>query len=117
MPLFQKPASTDEEFSASRPLDITPAEVATFEEETWYRRAFRGEQAPQLTVRAVLLGSLLGFLLAFTNLYVGLKTGWGLGVAITACIVSFSLWNLCLRLGIARSPLSILESNCMQSTA
>jgi hypothetical protein len=68
-------------------------------------------------VRAVVLGSLLGFLLAFTNLYVGLKTGWGLGVAITACIVSFSLWNLCLRLGIARSPLSILESNCMQSTA
>ena len=117
MPLFQKPARTPEEIEASRPLDIPPSEVATFDEETWYRRAFRGEGAPQLTLRAVILGSLLGFLLAFTNLYVGLKTGWGLGVAITACIVSFSLWNLCLRLGIARSPLSILESNCMQSTA
>ena len=117
MPLFQKPASTPDEIEASRPLDLAPAEVATFDEETWYRRAFRGERAPQLTLRAVVLGSLLGFLLAFTNLYVGLKTGWGLGVAITACIVSFSLWNLCLRLGIARSPLSILESNCMQSTA
>ena len=117
MPLFQKPASTPDEIEASRPLDLEPAEVATFDEETWYRRAFRGERAPQLTLRAVVLGSLLGFLLAFTNLYVGLKTGWGLGVAITACIVSFSLWNLCLRLGIARSPLSILESNCMQSTA
>ena len=117
MPLFQKPARTPEEIEASRPLDIPPSEVATFDEETWYRRAFRGEAAPQLTLRAVVLGSLLGFLLAFTNLYVGLKTGWGLGVAITACIVSFSLWNLCLRLGIARSPLSILESNCMQSTA
>ena len=117
MPLFQKPARTPEELAASRPLDITPAEVASFDEETWYRRAFRGESAPQLTLRAVALGSLLGFLLAFTNLYVGLKTGWGLGVAITACIVSFSLWNLCLRIGVARSPLSILESNCMQSTA
>jgi uncharacterized oligopeptide transporter (OPT) family protein len=117
MPLFQKPARTDDEIAASRPLDIQPAEVATFDEETWYRRAFRGEHAPQLTLRAVVLGSLLGFLLAFTNLYVGLKTGWGLGVAITACIVSFSLWNLCLRIGLARSPLSILESNCMQSTA
>jgi uncharacterized oligopeptide transporter (OPT) family protein len=117
MPLFQKPARTDEEIAASRPLDIQPALVATFDEETWYRRAFRGEHAPQLTLRAVVLGSLLGFLLAFTNLYVGLKTGWGLGVAITACIVSFSLWNLCLRIGLARSPLSILESNCMQSTA
>jgi len=117
MPLLQKPARTDDEIAASRPLDIQPAEVATFDEETWYRRAFRGEAAPQLTLRAVVMGSLLGFLLAFTNLYVGLKTGWGLGVAITACIVSFSLWNLCLRIGLARSPLSILESNCMQSTA
>src|SRR5512137_396757 len=117
MPLFQKPASTPAEVEASRPLDLAPAEVATFDEKIWYERAFRGEAAPQLTLRAVLLGSVLGFLLAFTNLYVGLKTGWGLGVAITACVVSFSLWNLCLRLGIARSPLSILESNCMQSTA
>ena len=117
MPLFQRPAHTDEEIAASRPLDLQPAEVATFDEETWYRRAFRGAHAPQLTLRAVVLGSILGFLLAFTNLYVGLKTGWGLGVAITACIVSFSLWILCLRIGIARSPLSILESNCMQSTA
>jgi uncharacterized oligopeptide transporter (OPT) family protein len=117
MSWFQKPARTPDEVAAGRPLEIEPAEVATFDEETWYRRAFRGEDAPQLTLRAVVLGSLLGFLLAFTNLYVGLKTGWGLGVAITACIVSFSLWNLCLRVGLARSPLSILESNCMQSTA
>jgi uncharacterized oligopeptide transporter (OPT) family protein len=117
MPLFQKPARSPDELAASQPLDISPDEVATFDEKTWYERAFRGESTPQLTVRSVLLGSLLGFLLAFTNLYVGLKTGWGLGVAITACIVSFSLWNLCLRLGLARTPLSILESNCMQSTA
>ena len=117
MPLFQKPAHTPEEIAASQPLDIQPPEVATFDEETWYRRAFRGEGAPQLTLRAVVMGSLLGFLLAFTNVYIGLKTGWGLGVAITACIVSFSLWNLCLRIGLASSPLSILESNCMQSTA
>jgi uncharacterized oligopeptide transporter (OPT) family protein len=117
MPLFQKPARTPEEIAASQPLVIQPTEVAAFDEETWYQRAFRGENAPQLTLRAVTLGSFLGFLLAFTNLYVGLKTGWGLGVAITACIVSFSLWNLCLRIGLARSPLSILESNCMQSTA
>jgi uncharacterized oligopeptide transporter (OPT) family protein len=117
MALLQKPAKTPEEVAASLPLDIAPTEVAGFDEETWYRRAFRGELAPQLTLRAIAMGSLLGFLLAFTNLYVGLKTGWGLGVAITACIVSFSLWNACLRLGLARSPLSILESNCMQSTA
>jgi len=117
MALFQKPARTPEEIARSRPLDISPAEVASLDEDEWYRRVFRGDEVPQLTLRAVVMGSLLGFLLAFTNLYVGLKTGWGLGVAITACIVSFALWNACLKVGLARSPLSILESNCLQSTA
>lgn len=117
MALFQAPARTEEEAAQGAPLGIPPDEVATFDEETWYARAYRGDHVPQLTVRAVLMGSLLGFLLAFTNLYVGLKTGWGLGVAITACIVSFTLWNACLKLGLARTPLSILESNCLQSTA
>ena len=117
MALFQKPARTPEEIARSRPLDISPTEVATLDEDEWYRRVFRGDEVPQLTLRAVVMGSLLGFLLAFTNLYVGLKTGWGLGVAITACIVSFALWNACLKVGLARTPLSILESNCLQSTA
>ena len=117
MALFQKPARTPEEIARSRPLDISPTEVATLDEDEWYRRVFRGDEVPQLTLRAAVMGSLLGFLLAFTNLYVGLKTGWGLGVAITACIVSFALWNACLKVGLARTPLSILESNCLQSTA
>ena len=67
--------------------------------------------------RAVLLGSGLGFLLAFTNLYIGLKTGWALGVAITASILAFSIWNVLMKLGIAKTPMTILETNCMQSTA
>ena len=117
MALFQKPARTPAEIARGRPLDISPTEVASLDEDEWYRRVFRGDEVPQLTLRAVVMGSLLGFLLAFTNLYVGLKTGWGLGVAITACIVSFAMWNACLKLGLARTPLSILESNCLQSTA
>lgn len=63
------------------------------------------------------MGSLLGFLLAFTNLYIGLKTGWALGVAITASILSYALWSVLLKAGIARTPMTILETNCMQSTA
>ena len=117
MALFQQPAQTLDEIARGRPLDISPTEVASLDEAEWYRRVFRGEDVPQLTLRAVGMGSLLGFLLAFTNLYVGLKTGWGLGVAITACVASFALWNACLKLGLARTPLSILESNCLQSTA
>ena len=117
MALFQKTACTPAEIARGRPLEISPTEVASLDEDEWYRRVFRGDDVPQLTVRAVVMGSLLGFLLAFTNLYVGLKTGWGLGVAITACVVSFALWNACLKVGLARTPLSILESNCLQSTA
>lgn len=117
MALFQTPARTPEEVKAGAPLAVPPAEIAQMDEATWFARAYRGDAVPQLTLRAVMMGSLLGFLLAFTNLYVGLKTGWGLGVAITACILSFAIWNALLKLRVARTPMSILENNCMQSTA
>ncbi len=71
----------------------------------------------QLTWRAVLMGSLLGGLLSLTNLYIGLKAGWGFGVAITACILSYAIWTTLHRVGIVGTPMTILENNCMQSTA
>ncbi|MDZ4697643.1 MAG: OPT family oligopeptide transporter [Deltaproteobacteria bacterium] len=117
MALFQKPATTAEEVEQGRPLDLSPDEVADFDEKTWYEKVYRGDALPQLTVRAVVMGSLMGFLLAFTNLYIGLKTGWGFGVGITACIMSYSVWNGLWKARLVRSPMSILETNCMQSTA
>ena len=83
MALFQEPAKTPEEIEASKPLDIPPEEVLEFDEAEWYAKAYRRD-APQLTVRAVLLGTVLGFFLSFTNVYIGLKTGWFLGVNLTA---------------------------------
>ncbi len=117
MGLFQPAPRTPEEVEASRPLDIGPEEVLEMDEATWYEKVYRGDAIPQLTVRAVLMGSLLGFLLAFTNLYIGLKTGWGLGVAITACILSYAIWTAMQKARIAKTPMTILENNCMQSTA
>jgi uncharacterized oligopeptide transporter (OPT) family protein len=117
MALFQKPPRSAEELEASSPLGIPPDQVLELDEDEWYARVYRGDHVPQLTVRAVLVGSLLGFGLAFTNLYIGLKTGWGLGVAITACILAFGMWNAFLKMGLARTPMTILETNCMQSTA
>jgi uncharacterized oligopeptide transporter (OPT) family protein len=38
-------------------------------------------------------------------------------MALAACLASFALWRLLASLGVARSPLSLLEANCMQSTA
>jgi uncharacterized oligopeptide transporter (OPT) family protein len=117
MALFQKAPVTPEEMEASRPLDIEPGVVAQMDEDEWYAKAYRGDSVPQLTVRAVIMGVLLGGVLAMTNLYIGLKTGWHLGVAITACILSFSIWRAMLSAGIVRSQMTILENNCMQSTA
>jgi putative OPT family oligopeptide transporter len=117
MALFQQAPRSQAEVDAQRPLDSAPDEVHALDEATWYARIFRGQEAPQLTWRAVLMGSGLGFLLAFTNLYLGLKTGWLLGVAITASILSFTIWRVFMKLGLARTPLTILETNCAQSTA
>jgi OPT family oligopeptide transporter len=117
MPLFQDAPQTPEEMERHKPLDLSPEEVLKLDEPEWYARVYRGDQTPQLTVRAVAMGSALGFILAFTNLYIGLKAGWHLGVAITACILSFALWGVFVRVGVAKTPMSILENNCMQSTA
>ena len=117
MGLFQKPPQTPQELERSKPLELSPEQVNELSEEEWYARAYRGDDVPQLTLRAVLMGTVLGFLLAFTNIYAGLKTGWALGVAITASILSYSIWNVFLLSGIARTPMTILENNCMQSTA
>ena len=117
MGLFQTPPKSLEEYEQYKPLPIPPDEVLKMDEDEWYEKVYRGADFPQLTVRAVLMGSVLGFFLAFTNLYVGLKTGWALGVAITACIVSYSVWSIFLKAGLAKTPMTILETNCMQSTA
>jgi len=101
-----------EDFLGIDPRGKTPAQI----EQEWFEKHYRGE-VPQLTVRAVVIGSVLGAVMTLSNLFVGLKTGWGLGVAITACILSFSMGSALTRLGLLRSNLSLLENNCMQSTA
>jgi len=93
----------------------TPDEI----ERQWYERVYRGrgDSMRQLTWRAVLMGSALGGVLSLTNLYIGLKAGWGFGVAITASILSYAIWTTLHRARIVRTPMTILENNCMQSTA
>src|SRR2546426_9999721 len=93
----------------------TPEEI----ERQWYEQVYtgRGDRMSQLTWRAVIMGSLLGGVLSLTNLYIGLKAGWCFGVAITACILSYAIWSGLCGAGIARTRMTILENNCMQSTA
>src|ERR1700690_2237810 len=91
----------------------TPEEI----ERQWFETVYRGrgDSMRQLTWRAVLMGSALGGILSLTNLYIGLKAGWAMGVAIASCILSYAIWTTLLKMRIARTPMTILENNCMQS--
>jgi uncharacterized oligopeptide transporter (OPT) family protein len=114
MPLLQRPPARDDADARSPGPPVET--VLAYDEAEWVAKVFRGD-APQLTARAIAMGSLLGFVLSLTNIYVGLKTGWFLHVAITASVLSVASWSILVRAGIARSPMSILESNCVQSVA
>jgi len=93
----------------------TPDEI----ERQWYNQCYvgRGDTMKQLTGRAIVMGSVLGGVLSLTNLYIGLKAGWAFGVAITACILSYAIWTTLHKIGIVRTKMTVLENNCMQSTA
>ena len=94
----------------------TPEEI----ERQWFEKIYtgRGDRQKQLTLRAVLMGGVLGMFMSISNLYTTLKLGWSFGVAITACVLSFVIWNAIRSLWGGRlSQMTILENNCMQSTA
>ncbi|WP_083458214.1 OPT family oligopeptide transporter [Sandaracinus amylolyticus] len=83
----------------------------------WVKHYYRGDDVPQLTIRAVVMGGLLGAAMSVSNLYTTLKLGWAFGVAITACVLSYAIWNAFVSLRIAKTKMTLLENNCMQSTA
>jgi OPT family oligopeptide transporter len=88
-------------------------------EQQWYEKCYvgRGDSVKQLTWRSIIMGWVLGGVLSLTNIYIGLKAGWSFGVAITACILSYAIWTSFYKMRLAKSQLTILENNCMQSTA
>ncbi len=86
-------------------------------EAAWRTHYFQGTEVPQLTTRAVVMGGLIGMLMAFSNLYTTLKLGWAFGVAITASVLSYSIWSSLMGLGVAKTRMTMLENNCMASTA
>ncbi|RJP30936.1 MAG: OPT family oligopeptide transporter [Phycisphaerales bacterium] len=81
----------------------------------WLENVYRGNM-PQLTLRSALTGMILGGVLSLTNLYVGMKTGWSLGVGITSVILAYAIFRGMSWLGLA-SEFTVLENNCMQSIA
>lgn len=81
----------------------------------WFDNVYRGDMA-QLTLRSGLTGFILGGVLAATALYIGGKTGIGIGVGLTSVILAFALFRGLAAAGIG-SDCTILENNCTQSIA
>ncbi len=81
----------------------------------WLDNVYRGNMR-QLTVRSAVTGAFLGSILSVTNLYIGIKTGWTLGVGITSVILSFAIFKILSNFKIG-DEMTVLENNAMQSVA
>lgn len=92
---------------------IDPREAAPEAPEKYWREHLYQPSEPQLTVRAVLVGMAIGAVMCLSNLYVFFKTGWSMGVTITAAILAFAVFQALGALRIARKPLTVLENNAL----
>src|SRR6476469_3889792 len=78
----------------------------------WLKEVYKGDM-PQLNLRSALTGMILGGVLSLTNLYIGIKTGWTLGVGISSVIITYAAFKLLSGAGLGRE-MTILENNAMQ---
>lgn len=93
---------------------MTPDVPKDDPEAVWLRDVYRPDDT-NLTVRAVLAGAAIGVVMCLSNIYVFFKTGWSLGVTITACILAYALFRALQAFG-AR-PLTMLENNALTTVA
>lgn len=84
-------------------------------DEWWLNNVYRGDMK-QLTLRSGITGALLGSVLSLTNLYIGIQTGWTLGVGITSVVISFAVFKMLSKFNLS-SEMTVLENNTMQSIA
>jgi putative OPT family oligopeptide transporter len=74
-----------------------------------------GESPRELTVRAVVIGSLLGIVFAASSVYLGLKVGLTVSASIPVAVLSITLFRWMGR-AFGMSKASILENNVVQTT-
>lgn len=96
-------------------MSASPTEPPLDTEEEWLRKTYKPD-APNLTVRAALVGAVIGAVMCLSNLYVFFKTGWSMGVTLTACILAFAVIQGLHRVGVWR-PLGPLENNALTTVA
>jgi len=104
---------------SASPANAHPAPTApssSDRENEWLAKTYQ-PGATNLTVRAVVVGMLIGGAMCLSNLYVFFKTGWSMGVTLTACILGFGVFQLLEATRLVKKPLGILENNALTTVA
>jgi hypothetical protein len=81
-------------------------------EAEWLATTYQPNE-PNLTLRAAIAGALIGMVMCLSNIYVFFKTGWSLGVTLTACIIGLASFKGLQRIGATKRPLGMLENNAL----
>src|SRR5512137_2079872 len=99
--------------------DNAPENIKSVEERDreWLDSVYRGDKEKDLTPRAVMAGMVFGGLMSLSNLYVGLKSGWGLGVDIAAVIVIFAVFKALEGIRLVKREFGLMESTIMMTVA
>lgn len=71
----------------------------------------------QLTPRAIVFGMLIGAVMCLSNIYVFFKTGWSMGVTLTACILAWAVFKGLGAAKLTKEPLGVLENNALTTVA
>lgn len=71
----------------------------------------------ELSLRAVITGTVLGILLTPSNVYAGLKIGWSFNMSIIALLVGYAIWQGLARRSSEQLPWTLHESNINQTVA
>ena len=100
----------------SSELPNASAPVIEDAEAVWLRDVYKPNE-PNLTLRAVIVGALIGGVMCLSNIYVFFKTGWSIGVTLTACILGFAIFQAMQSIGITKRPLGVLENNALTTVA
>jgi OPT family oligopeptide transporter len=108
-------AEATAEAAASPTASSLPPEGLSEEEQNawWMKNVYCGHQMRQFTFRSIVAAAGIGALMAVSNLYVGLKSGWGLGVTITAAVMAYAMFKSLEAIlpSLQKNPLTMLE-NC-----
>ena len=91
--------------------------AAETRDQEWLTNVYHGGKEKDLTVRAVMAGMIFGGLMSLSNLYVGLKSGWGLGVDIAAVIVIFAVFKALRGIGLIKKEFGLQENAITMTVA